>query len=93
MAAEMEDNNGWQEAGRSGGGGGATVVRRRRRNSITIRPWRAEVDDGQGVAGWGVHFFLFLAGMNSTFNPTIYNPTINGGYFWDFGGSFLLRLR
>jgi hypothetical protein len=59
VAAEAEDNNGWQEAGHGVGGRGATVVRRQRRNSFTIRPWRMEVEDRRGGAGWGVHFFFF----------------------------------
>ncbi len=63
--------------GRSGEGGGATVVRRRRRNS-TMED-RVEVEDRRGSAGQGVHFFLFLAGLNPTFNPTLYNPTKKGG--------------
>ncbi len=85
-AAEVEDDNGWREAGHSGGGGGATVARRRRRNSFTIRPLRMEEDDRRGGTGWGIHFFLFLEGMNPTFNTTLYNPTKNGGNFWDLGG-------
>ncbi len=44
-AAEAEDNDGWQEAGRGGGGGGATVMQRRRRYSFTIRSWMMEVED------------------------------------------------
>jgi hypothetical protein len=62
-AAEAEDNNGWQEAGRSGGGKGVTVVRWQWRNSFTIRQWRMKVDEGQGKLGWDVHSFSsFLGG-------------------------------
>jgi hypothetical protein len=57
VAAEAEDNGGWQEAGRSGGGRGETVVRHQRRNSFAIRPWRMELEDGQG--GAGCSFFWF----------------------------------
>jgi hypothetical protein len=28
-----------------------------------------EVEDWRGGVGRGVHFFLFLAGLNPTFNP------------------------
>jgi hypothetical protein len=41
----------------------------------------AEVEDGWGGTGRGVHFFLCLVGLNPTFNPTLYNPTKKGGYF------------
>ncbi len=57
------------------GGGGETV------------PWRMErryVEDRWGVAGQGVHFFLFLA----TFNPTPYNPTKKGFFFGFWGEGF-----
>jgi hypothetical protein len=47
-----------------------------------------------GQRGAGCSFsFLFLAGMNPTFNPTLYNPTKNGGYFWDFRGSFFATIE
>jgi hypothetical protein len=42
----------------------------------------AEVEDGRGGAGQGVHFFLFLAELHPTFNPTLYNPTKKGFLFW-----------
>ncbi len=64
-------------AGCSGGGGGATVVQQR--GKISAMEDGVEVEDGWGGVGWGVHFFLFLAGMNPTFNPTLYNPTKNVG--------------
>ncbi len=54
--AEAEDNNGWQEAGRSGGGGRATVVLRQRRNSAMEDG--AEVEDRLGGAEQGVQFFF-----------------------------------
>ncbi len=94
-AAEAEDNDGWGEAGRSGGGGGATAVRWRRRNSFTIRPWRMEVEDGRGGPGpAGCSFlFLFLAGLNPTFNPTLYNTTKNRGYFLWFWGEIFVTIQ
>ncbi len=39
----------------------------------------AEIEDGWDDAGWDVHFFLFLVGVNPIFNPTLYNPTKNVG--------------
>ncbi len=67
MAAEAEDDNGWQEVGCSGGGGVATVVRRQRRNSAVEDG--VEVEDGQGGAGQGVHVFSFLGGVESYLQP------------------------
>jgi hypothetical protein len=53
-----------------------------------------EVDAGQGSAGpAGCSFFLFLAGLNPTFNPTLYNPTKNRGQFLRFWGKFLLQFE
>jgi hypothetical protein len=70
--AEAEDSDGWQEVGRSGGGRGATVVRRQRRNSAIEDG--VEVEDGRGGVVRGVPFFLFLAELNPTFNPTHHHP-------------------
>ncbi len=47
-AAEVEDNDDWQEVGWGGVGGGATVVRLWRRHSFAIRSWKMEVEDGRG---------------------------------------------
>ena len=44
-----------------------------------------------GGAAWGgvFIFFLFVVGLNPIFNPTLYNPTKNVGYFLGFeGGGF-----
>ncbi len=91
MTAEAEEDNGWREAGHSGGGGRATIVQRRRRNS-TMEDG-AEVEDRRGSTGRGVHFFLFLAGLNPTsILPSTILPK-KGGNFFDFGGRFLLQLR
>jgi hypothetical protein len=48
VAAEVEDNDGWQEVGCGIGGGGAAVVRQRRRNRFAKRPWKMEVEEGWG---------------------------------------------
>jgi hypothetical protein len=64
VGAEADNNDGWQEAGRSGGDRGAAVVRRQKRNSFGIRSWRIEVEDG-----WGCSFFLFMARLNPISNP------------------------
>ncbi len=65
--AEVEDDDGWQEAGRSGEGGRATIVRQWRRNSAMEDG--AEVEDRLDGAGRAVHFFL----DESYLNPTLYN--------------------
>jgi hypothetical protein len=60
---------GQQWLARGGGHGnegrGTTIVLQQRRNSFVIRPWRMEVE-----AGGGCSFFLFLVGLNPTWNPT-----------------------
>jgi hypothetical protein len=38
-----------------------------------IRPWRMEEDDGRGGTLGCSLFFLFLAGLNPNFNPTLYS--------------------
>ena len=54
------------------------------------------MEDGGGqraaraAQGRVLTFFLFLAGLNPTFNPTLYNPTINRGNFGNFWPLFLL---
>jgi hypothetical protein len=89
----VEGNDGWREAGRSGGGRRATVVQQRRRNSA-MEDDGAEVEDGRGGMGRGVHFsFLFLAGLNPTsILPSTILPKKGGNFFY-FWGRFLLQLR
>jgi hypothetical protein len=79
VAAEAEDDDGWQEAGHSGGGRGATVVQWRRRNSFAIRSWRMEVEDGQGGQAGVFIIFSFLGGVESYLESYLSNPTINRG--------------
>ncbi len=85
VVAETEDDSSWWEAGSSGGGGGATVVWQWRRNCFAIRSWRMEMEDGRGCS-----FFLFLARLNPTLNPTLTNPNINRAWFLGFWGGIRL---
>ncbi len=52
---------------------------------FSIRSWRMEVEDGRGCS-----FFLFLAGLNLTSNPTSMNHKINKAWFLGFWGVFML---
>ncbi len=79
--AEAEDNDGWQEAGCSGGDEGATVVWQERRNSAMEDG--AEVEDGWGGAGWGVHFFSFLGGVESYIQSYPLQSFWGGGFCYD----------
>ncbi len=56
MAVEAEDDDCWQEVGRSGRDGRATVVQLWRRKSVMEDG--AEVEDRLGGTGRGVNFFL-----------------------------------
>jgi hypothetical protein len=38
-------------------------------------------------------FFLFLAGLNPTSNPTLINPNINRAYFLGFWGGIYVMIR